>query len=155
MISHVSTLSCRFFLLPINRRLEFAIINISTFNACVVRYGDVFRTHILGKAIIVSTDPDVSKTILQNHGNAFIPCYPKSITELLGKSSILQINGSLHKRLHTLIGVFLKSSQFKDRITRDIEKTVLLSLSSWMDKNCHVYLQDETKKVCLFIVFLV
>lgn len=121
----------------------------------LVRYGDVFRTHILGKAIVVSTDPDVSKVILQNHGNAFMPCYPKSITELLGKSSILQINGALHKRLHTLIGVFLKSAQLKDRITRDIERIVVLTLSSWMGKTRQLYVQDETKKVCRFVAFCV
>nr|AJD25213.1 cytochrome P450 CYP90C19 [Salvia miltiorrhiza] len=115
-------------------------------------YGGVFRTHILGKAIVVSTDPDVSKVILQNHGNAFVPCYPKSITELLGKSSILQINGALHKRLHALIGVFLKSTQLKNRITRDVEKIVRLSLSSWMDKSCQVYVQDETKKITFQIL---
>ncbi|KAG6397390.1 hypothetical protein SASPL_143557 [Salvia splendens] len=115
-------------------------------------YGDVFRTHILGKAIVVSTDPDVSRVILQNHGNAFMPCYPKSITELLGKSSILQINGALHKRLHTLIGVFLKSAQLKDRITRDIERVVVLTLSSWMGKTCQLYVQDETKKITFEIL---
>ncbi|KAK6125692.1 hypothetical protein DH2020_040558 [Rehmannia glutinosa] len=115
-------------------------------------YGDVFRTHILGKAIIVSTDPDVNKMILQNHGNAFIPSYPKSITELLGKSSILQINGPLHKRMHALIGVFLKSPQFKARITREIENVVRLSLSTWTDKNCQVYVQDETKKITFEIL---
>lgn len=115
-------------------------------------YGDVFRTHILGKAIIVSSDPIVNKTILQNHGNAFIPCYPKSITELLGKSSILQMNGSLHKRVHALIGVFLKSPQFKARITRDIERAVQHSLCSWSDKTDLVYLQNETKKITFEIL---
>lgn len=115
-------------------------------------YGNVFKTHILGKAIIVSTDPDVNKAVLQNHGNVFIPCYPKSICELLGKSSILQMNGNVHKRVHALIGVFLKSTQLKDRITRDIEKTVRLSLSSWMDKSRLVYLQDETKRITFEIL---
>ncbi|KAL6583444.1 Cytochrome P450 [Orobanche minor] len=115
-------------------------------------YGDVFRTHILGKAIIVSTDHEVNKMILQNHGNMFIPCYPKSITELLGKSSILQINGPSHKRIHSLIGVFLKSPNFKARITRDIEKIVKFSLSTWTDKNCRVYVQDETKKITFEIL---
>ncbi|KAI3461947.1 hypothetical protein Pfo_018610 [Paulownia fortunei] len=115
-------------------------------------YGKVFKTHILGKAIIVSTDQDVNKMILQNHGSAFIPCYPKSITELLGKSSILQINGPLHKKLHTLIGVFLKSPRLKARITRDIEKAVRLSTSTWTNKSCYVYLQDETKKITFEIL---
>ncbi|KAL2236337.1 3-epi-6-deoxocathasterone 23-monooxygenase [Sesamum indicum] len=115
-------------------------------------YGNVFRTHILGKAIVVSTDAEVNRMILQNHGNAFIPCYPKSITELLGKSSILQMNGSLHKRVHALIGVFLKSPQFKSRITRDIENVVRFSLSNWMNKSCQVYVQDETKKITFEIL---
>ncbi|GFP93372.1 3-epi-6-deoxocathasterone 23-monooxygenase [Phtheirospermum japonicum] len=65
-------------------------------------YGDVFRTHILGKAIIVSTDPEVNK--------------------------------------------------FKARITRDIEKSVKHSLSTWTDKSCRVYVQDETKKITFEIL---
>ncbi|KAG8373236.1 hypothetical protein BUALT_Bualt11G0002700 [Buddleja alternifolia] len=115
-------------------------------------YGNVFKTHILGKAIIVSTDPDVNKFILQNHGNVFIPCYPKTITELLGKSSILQMNGSLHKKMHALIGGYLKSPQFKARITQDIENVVRLSLSSWTNKKHYIYLQDETKKITFEIL---
>ncbi|GER40400.1 cytochrome P450, partial [Striga asiatica] len=119
----------------------------------VIRYGDVFRTHILGKAIIVSTDPEVNKMILHNHGNIFIPSYPKTITKLLGKSSILQINGPLHKRVHSLIGVFLKSPELKARITRDIEKTVKLSLSNWStEKSCQVHVQDETKMITFEIL---
>lgn len=105
----------------------------------------------MGRPIIVSTDPDVNKVVLQNQGNVFIPSYPKSVIELLGESSILQINGGLQKRLHAIIGGFLRSPQFKARITKDIENSVKLALSSWIDrKNTHhpiIYLQDETKKV--------
>lgn len=111
------------------------------------RYGNVFRTHILGKPIIVSTDPDVNKAVLLNHGNVFIPCYPKSVTELLGKSSILQTNGPLQKRLHSLIGGFFRSPQFKSRITREIEDSVKLSLSTWEHRKLPILLQDETKQV--------
>ncbi|KAK3026535.1 hypothetical protein RJ639_041832, partial [Escallonia herrerae] len=114
-------------------------------------YGEVFKTHILGRPIIVSTDPDVNKAVLQNCGNVFIPCYPKSITELLGKSSILQMNGILQKRLHALIGGFLPSPQLKARITRDIESSVKLALLAWKDpSHCPIiFLQEETKGVSL------
>ncbi|KAL6222328.1 hypothetical protein ACLB2K_005720 [Fragaria x ananassa] len=112
------------------------------------QYGKVFKTHILGTPIIVSTDAEVNKVVLQNHGNTFIPAYPKSIKELLGKNSILQINGSLHKRVHGLIGGFLKSPQFKARITRDIENSVKLNLAGWTDHMHHpIYIQDETQKI--------
>ncbi|XP_027079290.2 3-epi-6-deoxocathasterone 23-monooxygenase CYP90C1-like [Coffea arabica] len=116
-------------------------------------YGKVFRTHILGKAIIVSTDPEVNKVVLQNQGNAFIPHYPKSISELLGKYSILHINGPLQKRLHALIGGFLRSPQFKAQITRDIEESVRHVFSSWMEKqDRRIYLQEESRKIAFEVM---
>ncbi|XVF17963.1 hypothetical protein REPUB_Repub10bG0170400 [Reevesia pubescens] len=109
-------------------------------------YGKVFKTHILGTPIIVSTDPEVNKVVLQNHGNIFIPAYPKSIRELLGEHSILQMNGNLQKRLHALIGGFLRSPQLKSRITSHIENSVKLTLGSWQDMQL-IHVQEETKKI--------
>ncbi|XP_022741808.1 3-epi-6-deoxocathasterone 23-monooxygenase-like [Durio zibethinus] len=109
-------------------------------------HGKVFKTHILGTPIIVSTDPEVNKVVLQNHGNIFIPAYPKSIRELLGQHSILQMNGNLQKRVHALIGGFLRSPQLKSRITRHIENSVKLTLSSWQDMQL-IHVQEETKKI--------
>ncbi|KAL6274023.1 hypothetical protein ACE6H2_024715 [Prunus campanulata] len=115
-------------------------------------YGKVFKTNILGTPIIVSTDAEVNKVVLKNHGNTFIPAYPKSVKELLGKFSILQINGSIHKRVHGLIGGFLKSPQFKDRITRDIENSVKLNLARWRHMQSPIYVQDETQKITFEIL---
>ncbi|XP_021859783.2 3-epi-6-deoxocathasterone 23-monooxygenase CYP90C1 isoform X2 [Spinacia oleracea] len=114
-------------------------------------YGKVFRTHLLGKPVIVSTDPEINKVVLQNHGNIFIPSYPKSITELFGESSILRMNGALHKRVHASIGRFLKSPELKAQITTDIETSVKLSLDNW--KNCDlVYIQDQTNQLTFEIL---
>ncbi|KAL5752579.1 hypothetical protein ACOSQ2_023086 [Xanthoceras sorbifolium] len=114
-------------------------------------YGKVFKTHILGTPIIVSTDPEVNKVVLQNHGNTFVPAYPKSIRELFGESSILQISGNLQKRVHALIGGFLRSPQLKSTITKDIENSVKLTLASWKHMNL-VYVQEETKKITFQIL---
>ncbi|KAG6767879.1 hypothetical protein POTOM_026768 [Populus tomentosa] len=111
----------------------------------VCRYGKVFKTHILGTPIIVSTDPAVNKVVLQNHGNIFIPAYPKSIREIFGEYSILQTNGTLQKKVHALIGGFLRSPQFKTRITKDIEHHVKLTLTSWKDRPL-LLIQEETQK---------
>jgi len=115
----------------------------------VCRYGKVFKTHILGTPIIVSTDPAVNKVVLQNHGNIFIPAYPKSVREIFGEYSILQTNGTLQKKVHALIGGFLRSPQFKTRITKDIEHHVKLTLTSWKDLPL-LFVQEETQKVHLF-----
>ncbi|KAL2905497.1 3-epi-6-deoxocathasterone 23-monooxygenase [Bienertia sinuspersici] len=116
-----------------------------------VTYGKVFRTHLLGKPVIVSTDPEINKVVLQNHGNIFIPSYPKSITELFGESSILRMNGALHKRVHASIGRFLKSPELKTQITRDIENSVKLSLENWQHDHL-VYIQDETNQITFEIL---
>ena len=58
---------------------------------------------------IVSMDADVNKFILQSDANVFVPSYRKALTKLMGKSSILLINGSLQRRIHGLIGAFFKS----------------------------------------------
>ncbi|KAI3843168.1 hypothetical protein MKX03_026958 [Papaver bracteatum] len=110
-------------------------------------YGKVFKSHLLGRPIIVSTDPDVNKFVLQNiNGNTFVPYYPKSITELFGKSSILQMNGILQRRVHGLIGGFLKSPQLKARITKEIENFVDLTMNTWTS-NRTIYIQEETKNI--------
>ncbi|AEE86649.1 3-epi-6-deoxocathasterone 23-monooxygenase CYP90C1 [Arabidopsis thaliana] len=114
-------------------------------------YGKVFKTNIIGTPIIISTDAEVNKVVLQNHGNTFVPAYPKSITELLGENSILSINGPHQKRLHTLIGAFLRSPHLKDRITRDIEASVVLTLASWAQLPL-VHVQDEIKKMTFEIL---
>ncbi|XP_062102488.1 3-epi-6-deoxocathasterone 23-monooxygenase CYP90C1 [Humulus lupulus] len=110
------------------------------------QYGKVFKTHILGTAIIVSTDAEVNKVVLQNQGNTFIPAYPKSITELLGQNSILQINGAFHKRVHALIGGFLRTPLFKARITQAIHHSVQLNLASWSNMQL-LYVQDQAQKI--------
>ena len=114
----------------------------------IYRYGKVFKTNIIGTPIIISTDAEVNKVVLQNHGNTFVPAYPKSITELLGENSILSINGPHQKRLHTIIGAFFRSPHLKERITRDIEASVGLTLDSWVQLPV-VHVQDEIKKVFL------
>nr|AYV88880.1 cytochrome P450 oxidase CYP90C29 [Polygala tenuifolia] len=112
------------------------------------KYGKVFKTNILGTPVIVSTDPEVNKVVLQNQGNIFLPAYPKSIKELVGKSSILQINGSLHRRVHALLAGFLRSPQLKARITKDIETSVKGCLASWSTVYPNtINLQDEVKKI--------
>ncbi|CAL0322072.1 unnamed protein product [Lupinus luteus] len=110
------------------------------------KYGKVFKSHIFGNPTIVSTDADVNKFILQSDANVFVPSYPKSVTKLMGKSSILVINGSLQRRIHGLIGAFFKSQHLKAQITRDMQKYVQESMANWREDQ-PIYIQDETKNI--------
>lgn len=110
------------------------------------RYGKVFRSHLFGSPTIVSTDAEVSRWVLQSDGRSFVPSYPKSLTELMGKSSILLINGNLQRRVHGLIGAFFKSSDLKAQITRDMQRYVRQSMGSWKNEQL-IHIQDEAKHV--------
>ncbi|KAK9923590.1 hypothetical protein M0R45_031999 [Rubus argutus] len=115
------------------------------------RYGKVFKSHIFGSPTIVSTDAEVSKFVLQSDSKAFVPSYPKSLTELMGKSSILLINGSLQRRIHGLIGAFFKSPHLKAQITRDMQKYVQESMENWRDE-LPIFIQDETKSIAFQVL---
>ena len=88
----------------------------------------------------------MSKFILQSDAKVFVPSYPKSLTELMGKSSILLINGSLQRRIHGLIGAFFKSHHLKAQITRDMQSYVQESMEKWREDQ-PIFIQDETKNV--------
>ncbi|RYQ79974.1 hypothetical protein Ahy_Scaffold1g106692 isoform C [Arachis hypogaea] len=107
-------------------------------------YGNVFKTSILGSSVIVSTEVEVNKVVLMNQGNMFVPAYPKSIRELMGEHSILHMNGTLHRKMHALIGGFLRSPHLKARITTDIERAVKQCLATWTSHQS-IYVQDQVK----------
>ncbi|XP_041017061.1 3-epi-6-deoxocathasterone 23-monooxygenase CYP90D1 [Juglans microcarpa x Juglans regia] len=114
-------------------------------------YGKVFKSHIFGSPTIVSTDAEVNKFVLQSDAKAFVPSYPKSLTELMGKSSILLINGSLQRRIHGLVGAFFKSPLLKAQITRDMQKYVQESMANWKDDH-PIYIQDEAKNIAFQVL---
>lgn len=109
-------------------------------------YGTVFKSHLFGSPTIVSTDAEVSRVIMQSDAKTFVPSYPKSLMELMGKSSILLINGALQRRIHGLIASFFKSPNLKAQIATDMDKYVVESMGEWK-QNCPVYIQDEAKNV--------
>ncbi|KAH7516121.1 hypothetical protein FEM48_Zijuj10G0101300 [Ziziphus jujuba var. spinosa] len=63
------------------------------------RYGNVFKSHILGCPTIVSMDPELNRFILLNEGKGLVPGYPQSMLEMLGKFNIGALHGSAHKHI--------------------------------------------------------
>ncbi|KAG9443357.1 hypothetical protein H6P81_014697 [Aristolochia fimbriata] len=116
-------------------------------------YGRVFKSHILGRRVIISTDAGVNKAILQNNGS-FVPYYPKSLASLLGENSILRIHGSMHKRVHSLLGRFFKSPAVKDQVSREFKDTLHLSMKEWKEGQV-VLIQDEAQKITFQVLIRV
>lgn len=110
----------------------------------VNRYGPIFTTHVFGEPTVFSADPVTNRFILQNEGRLFESSYPGSISNLLGKHSLLLMKGGLHKRMHSLTMSFTNSSIIKNHLLLDIDRLIRLNLDAWSDR---VLLMEEAKKV--------
>lgn len=120
----------------------------------VRRHGQVFVTHLFGEPTVFVTDPDANRTVLQNEGKLFECSYPSSISNLLGRHSLLLMKGGLHKKMHSLTMSFANSSIIRDHLLPDIDRLVRCNVASWEGRI--VRLLDETKKVrnqlCLLVM---
>ncbi|KDP44780.1 hypothetical protein JCGZ_01280 [Jatropha curcas] len=110
----------------------------------VKKFGSLFSTHVFGEPTVFSVDPETNRFILQNEGKLFESSYPSSISNLLGKHSLLLMRGALHKRMHSLTMSFGNSSIIRDHLLADIDRLVRLNLDSWTDR---VFLMEEAKKI--------
>jgi cytochrome P450 family 90 subfamily A polypeptide 1 len=110
----------------------------------VSRFGPIFTTHVFGEPTVFSADPETNRFILQNEGKLFECSYPASISNLLGRHSLLLMKGSLHKRMHSLTMSFANSSIIRDHLLVDIDRLIRLNLDSWTGR---VFLMEEAKKV--------
>lgn len=110
----------------------------------VRRYGSIFMTHVFGEPTVFSADPELNRFILQNEGKLLDCSYPGSISNLLGKHSLLLMKGALHKRMHSLTMSFANSSIIKDHLLHHIDRLIGLNLDTWSDR---VTLMDQAKKV--------
>lgn len=118
--------------------------------SCACRYGSaVFRSHLFGSATVVTADAEVNRFVLQSDARSFVPWYPRSLTELMGKSSILLINGSLQRRVHGLVGAFFKSPQLKAQVTADMQRRLAPALAAWREQGpgARLRIQDHAKTV--------
>uniref|UniRef100_A0ACD5VH32 Uncharacterized protein n=1 Tax=Avena sativa TaxID=4498 RepID=A0ACD5VH32_AVESA len=120
-----------------------------------LRYGSaVFRSHLFGSATVVTADAEVSRCVLQSDARSFVPWYPRSLTELMGKSSILLLNGSLQRRVHGLVGAFFKSPQLKAQVTADMQRRLAPALAAWRDQGpgARLRIQDHAKTMVFQIL---
>ncbi|KAG2625151.1 cytochrome P450 90D2-like isoform X2 [Panicum virgatum] len=116
-------------------------------------YGKVFASHLWGSPAVVSSDPEVSRAVLQADASAFVPWYPRSLMELMGRSSILVLGGGLQRRVHGLAGAFFKSPHLKARVTADMRRRVARAMAAWQRRGAPVVrVQDEAKSIVFEIL---
>ncbi|XP_057965132.1 abscisic acid 8'-hydroxylase 4 [Malania oleifera] len=94
------------------------------------RYGEIFKTHILGCPCIMLASPEASRFVLVTQAHLFKPTYPKSKEKLIGPSALFFHQGDCHTRLRKLVQSALSPETIRKFIP-SIEEVAVSTLESW------------------------
>ncbi|XVF73271.1 hypothetical protein PTKIN_Ptkin12aG0188500 [Pterospermum kingtungense] len=95
------------------------------------KYGPVFRTNIVGKNLIVSTDPEINYHIFQQENKSFILLYAESFMKIFGKESLLAHHGNVHKYLKNLVLRIVSPENLKAKLLGGMDEATRNCLESW------------------------
>ncbi|XP_051113547.1 abscisic acid 8'-hydroxylase 2 [Andrographis paniculata] len=67
------------------------------------RYGNIFKSHILGCPCVMISSPEGAKVVLVSQAHLFKPTYPPSKEKMIGPEALFFHQGDYHSRLKKLV----------------------------------------------------
>lgn len=95
-----------------------------------LRYGPIFRTSLVGRSVIVSTDPDLNYLIFQKEGQLFQSWYPDTFTEIFGKQNVGSLHGFMYKHLKNMVLNLFGPENLKTLLP-EVEEAASRNLARW------------------------
>ncbi|KAK1309549.1 Abscisic acid 8'-hydroxylase 4 [Acorus calamus] len=102
----------------------------SFFDSKQKRYGEIFKTHILGCPSVMLAGPEAARFVLVSQAHLFKPTYPKSKERLIGPSALFFHQGEYHTRLRKLVQASLAPDAVRSLVP-DIGALAESVLDSW------------------------
>ena len=94
------------------------------------RYGEIFKTHLLGCPCVMLASPEAARFVLVTQAHLFKPTYPRSKERMIGPSALFFHQGDYHLRLRKLVQGALGPDALRALIP-EIEAAVRSTLASW------------------------
>ncbi|XP_048334513.1 abscisic acid 8'-hydroxylase 4 isoform X2 [Ziziphus jujuba] len=94
------------------------------------RYGDIFKSHILGCPCIMLASPEAVRFVLVSKAHLFKPTYPPSKEKLIGPSALFFHQGGYHAKIRKLVQASLSLNVIRNLVP-DIEAIAISALKSW------------------------
>ncbi|XP_059455748.1 abscisic acid 8'-hydroxylase CYP707A1-like [Corylus avellana] len=94
------------------------------------RYGEIFKTHILGCPCVMLASPEASRFVLVTQAHLFKPTYPKSKERLIGPSALFFHQGEYHTRLRKLVQGSLSLEALRN-LVKGIDAIAASTFDSW------------------------
>lgn len=111
------------------------------------RYGEIFKTHILGCPCVMLGSPEAIKHVLVTQAHLFKPTFPKSKENLIGPSALFFHSGDYHIRIRKLFQASFSHHVIPNLIPQ-IEAIATCALDS-ISCGEKVNTFHEMKKVCI------
>jgi len=98
---------------------------------CIIRYGNIFKTSIVGRSVVVSADPDLNYYVFQQEGKLFESWYPDTFTEIFGRDNVGSLHGFMYKYLKTLVLRLYGQENLRAVLLAETDGACRASLASW------------------------
>ncbi|XP_022631596.1 cytochrome P450 87A3-like [Vigna radiata var. radiata] len=109
------------------------------------RYGPIFKTNLVGRPVVVSTDPDLNYFIFQQEGQVFQSWYPDTFSEIFGQQNLSSLHGFMYKYLKNLVLNLFGPESLK-KMLPEVEQTACRTLEKWSCEDC-VDLKEATARM--------
>ena len=113
----------------------------------VCRYGDIFKTHILGCPCVMISSPEAARIVLVSRAHLFRPTYPTSKEKIIGPEALFFHQGAYHSKVKKLVQASFLPSAIKGSVS-EIENIALKLLATWKDTSLNTL--QEMKKVYIY-----
>ncbi|XVE64897.1 hypothetical protein DITRI_Ditri07aG0138700 [Diplodiscus trichospermus] len=94
------------------------------------RYGPIFKTSLVGRPVIVSTDPDLNHFVFLQEGQLFQSWYPDTFTEIFGRQNVGSLHGFMYKYLKNMVLNLFGPESLK-KMLPEVEQTASRRLQQW------------------------
>ncbi|PON90925.1 Cytochrome P450, E-class, group I [Trema orientale] len=109
------------------------------------RHGSIFKTSLVGRPVVISTDPDFNYFIFQQEGHLFQSWYPDTFTEIFGRQNVGSLHGFMYKYLKNMVLNLFGPESLK-RMLPEVEQAANGKLQHWSSQDM-VELKEATARM--------
>ncbi|CAM8880979.1 unnamed protein product [Rhodiola kirilowii] len=111
------------------------------------KYGPIFKTSLVTRPVIVSTDSDLNYFIFQQEGKLFQSWYPDTFTEIFGRQNVGSLHGFMYKYLKNMMLNLFGPESLK-KMLPEVEQAARTKFDNWCSKD-----SVEMKKATASLIF--
>ncbi|XP_020582883.1 LOW QUALITY PROTEIN: abscisic acid 8'-hydroxylase 3-like [Phalaenopsis equestris] len=100
------------------------------FGSRLKRYGEIFKTHVLGYSCVMLASPEAARMVLVSEAHLFKPTYPRSKERMIGPWALFFHQDEYHARVRKLVQASLAPESLRG-LVHQIEAAATAMLRSW------------------------